>query len=149
MNKLDVALKLIKLLNERKRIDSRIVAEELDVSIRTAQRYLLDLSSLPCVVVDEKDHGYGLAADYKLREPLLKGHEERTKECLSGAKEAIEGELKVHEFVCVVCGHRQGAFVGVPLPSSPGSRDANARQALNRLASLMRNRLNGRKCGFP
>ncbi|HEY6838871.1 MAG TPA: HTH domain-containing protein [Geobacteraceae bacterium] len=148
MNKLDVALKLIKLLNERKRIDSRTVAEELGVSIRTAQRYLLDLSSLPCVVVDEEAHGYALASDYKLRDALLLGHEEKATTEFD-AEEILGGELRVHEFVCVVCGHRQGAFLGVPLPSSPGGRSPSARQALNRLAFFVRNRLKARKCGFP
>jgi predicted DNA-binding transcriptional regulator YafY len=33
------------------------VAEEFDVNIRTAQRYLLYLSDLPCVVVDEEKDG--------------------------------------------------------------------------------------------
>ena len=55
MNKpamMDWALRLLRLLNERKVLNSRIVAEEFDVNIRTAQRYLLYLSDLPCVVVD-------------------------------------------------------------------------------------------------
>jgi len=46
MNKLYTALSLIKLLNENKKIDSKKVSEELGVSIRTAQRYLLELSIL-------------------------------------------------------------------------------------------------------
>ncbi len=43
MNKpamMDWALRLLRLLNERKVLNSRIVAEEFDVNIRTAQRYL-------------------------------------------------------------------------------------------------------------
>ena len=63
MNKpamMDWALRLLRLLNERKVLNSRIVAEEFDVNIRTAQRYLLYLSDLPCVVVDEEQHTYSL-----------------------------------------------------------------------------------------
>lgn len=51
MNKtamMDRALQLLRLLNERKALHSRIVAEEFDVNIRPAQRYLLCLSDLPC-----------------------------------------------------------------------------------------------------
>ena len=51
MNKLDTALRLLRLLNERRCIDSRAVADELNVSMRTAQRYLLELSGLPCVIL--------------------------------------------------------------------------------------------------
>ena len=149
MNKLSVALKLIKLLNERKRIDSRTVSEELGVTLRTAQRYLLDLSSLPCVVVDEKNHSYGLSSDYKLRDALLAGREEKEHGGFGAVEETIEGALKAHEVVCLVCGHRQGAFAGLPLSSAPGGRGPGARQVLNRLAALLRTRLNGRKCGFP
>jgi predicted DNA-binding transcriptional regulator YafY len=57
MNKpamMDWALRLLRLLNEKKVLTSRVVAEEFDVNIRTAQRYLLYLSDLPCVVVDEE-----------------------------------------------------------------------------------------------
>ena len=74
MNKLHVALKLLQLLNDRKSINSRIVADEFNVSIRTAQRYLLELSGMPCVTVSEEgqDNHYGLAPDYKLKDPLLK-----------------------------------------------------------------------------
>jgi predicted DNA-binding transcriptional regulator YafY len=67
MNKpamMEYALHLLRLLNERKRITSRVVADEFDVDIRTAQRYLLHLSALPCVVVDEATHSYSLASDY-------------------------------------------------------------------------------------
>jgi hypothetical protein len=67
MNKpamMDWALRLLRLLNERKVLNSRIVAEEFDVNIRTAQRYLLYLSDLPCVVVDEEKHTYTLTSDY-------------------------------------------------------------------------------------
>jgi predicted DNA-binding transcriptional regulator YafY len=74
MNKLGTALRLIRLLNERKALDSRIVATELNVSLRTAQRYLLELSSLPCVIAYEKEHIYALSPDYHLKDALLHDH---------------------------------------------------------------------------
>ena len=72
MNKLGVSLKLIQLLNERTCIDSKTVANELNVSIRTAQRYLLELSALPCVITDEKNFHYCMASDYKIKEALVR-----------------------------------------------------------------------------
>ena len=74
MNKpamMDWALRLLRLLNERKVLNSRIVAEEFDVNIRTAQRYLLYLASLPCVVVDEEKHTYTLTSDYVITDKIL------------------------------------------------------------------------------
>jgi hypothetical protein len=71
MNKLNVALNLLKLLNERREIDSALVAGELNVSIRTAQRYLCDLSSLPCVSHDEQNHKFCIVPDYPLKKALL------------------------------------------------------------------------------
>jgi hypothetical protein len=74
MNKpamMDWALRLLRLLNERKVLNSRIVAEEFDVNIRTAQRYLLYLSDLPCVVVDEEKHTYSLTSDYVITDKIL------------------------------------------------------------------------------
>jgi len=47
------------------------VAEEFDVNIRTAQRYLLYLSDLPCVVVDEEKHTYTLTSDYVIADEIL------------------------------------------------------------------------------
>lgn len=68
---MDWALRLLRLLNERKVLTSRIVAEEFDVNIRTAQRYLLYLSALPCVVADEKKHTYSLTSDYVISDKIL------------------------------------------------------------------------------
>ena len=58
MSKLDVAIRLLQILNERKSINSRIIAEEFDVSLRTAQRYIKELSSLPCFVNHENGSSY-------------------------------------------------------------------------------------------
>src|SRR5512134_3840788 len=74
MNKpamMDWALRLLRLLNEKKVLTSRVVAEEFDVNIRTAQRYLLYLSDLPCVVVDEEKHTYTLTSDYVITDKIL------------------------------------------------------------------------------
>lgn len=68
---MDWALRLLRLLNERKVLNSRIVADEFEVNIRTAQRYLFFLATLPCVVVDEETHTYSLISDYVINEKIL------------------------------------------------------------------------------
>jgi predicted DNA-binding transcriptional regulator YafY len=78
MNKpamMDCALRLLRLLNERKVLTSATVAEEFDVSIRTAQRYLLYLGALPCVSVDEEKHTYSLVTDYVINDKIYKASE--------------------------------------------------------------------------
>lgn len=68
---MDWALRLLRLLNERKVLTSRVVAEEFGVNVRTAQRYLLYLSGLPCVVADEEKHTYTLTSDYVITDKIL------------------------------------------------------------------------------
>jgi len=68
---MDWALRLLRLLNEKKVLTSRVVAEEFNVTIRTAQRYLLYLSDLPCVVTDETRHTYTLTSDYLIDDKIL------------------------------------------------------------------------------
>lgn len=75
MNKLHIAIRLIQLLNENKKIDSKLVATRLDVSLRTAQRYLLDISAMPFVICDEEKSSYSLAGDYSLNDSLLNAAE--------------------------------------------------------------------------
>jgi len=101
MNKLHVALSLLKLLNERKYVNSAAVAAELNVSIRTAQRYLCDLSSLPCVSHDEQKHTFCLVPDYPLNKVLL--------DCKGAVKPApvwpaADETLLSHTVVCKLCG---------------------------------------------
>ena len=101
MNKLHVALSLLKLLNERKYVNSAVVAGELNVSIRTAQRYLCDLSSLPCVSHDEQKHTFCLVPDYPLNKVLL--------DCKGAVNAAptwpvTSGALSSHMVVCKLCG---------------------------------------------
>jgi hypothetical protein len=102
MNKLDVALKLLQLLNERKTVDSKTVAHELNVSIRTAQRYLVELSILPCVTTKQNEHSYTLNPDYRLNGALSNGTPPSATARLSKEKgaqpEGIPGAL------CLLCG---------------------------------------------
>ena len=60
MNKLYIALALLKMLSERNEINSKYVANELNISIRTAQRYLLELSILPFVTHNPERKSYSL-----------------------------------------------------------------------------------------
>ena len=71
MNKLEIAIKLLKLINERKIINSKIISDELNVSLRTAQRYLKELSTLPYIVNLDNKGNYELYPDYKLKEAVL------------------------------------------------------------------------------
>jgi predicted DNA-binding transcriptional regulator YafY len=103
MNKLDIALKLLRLLNERRCLDSRIVAGELNVSLRTAQRYLLELSGLPCVITDEKEHTYSLNSDYPLKDALLKGVDSDA--LRREIEKGVRAALALREITCSVCGN--------------------------------------------
>jgi predicted DNA-binding transcriptional regulator YafY len=75
MNKLHVAVRLFQLLNERRSITTKIVADELQVHVRTAQRYLNDISVLPCVVCDEEKHTYSLSPVYVINDSILNTQE--------------------------------------------------------------------------
>lgn len=139
MNKLDVALKLLRLLNERKTLDSRVVADELCVSLRTAQRYLLDLSSLPCVITDEKEHTYGLASDYSVKDALLKVHQ----------PENLRPEFQgVFKGMCAICPTVRNNSPELPCLSRNGVPRDN-RQKINQLVSLIRRKLKEKKRGLP
>ena len=144
MNKLHVALKLLQLLNDRKSINSRIVADEFNVSLRTAQRYLLELSGMPCVTVSEEgqDNHYGLAADYKLKGPLLKA--DKSEHVLYGLSRSHQGGPKINETICLMCGKSRGK----PFESRKLHGRDN-RQNINLLVSLIRKQLSKGKCGFP
>ena len=102
MNKLIVALNLLKLLNERKEIDSAVIAEELNVSIRTAQRYLCDLSMMPCVSYDELNHKYSIVEEYPLKKALLNCTAPVNSPPVIGSSEG--GALQLHDIVCKQCG---------------------------------------------
>jgi hypothetical protein len=105
MNKLDVAIRLIQMLNERKFINSNIIAEEFDVSLRTAQRYIKELSTLPCFVSHENSNCYELVPNYKFKEALLH----------SNIFDIIRNKLRYNncdctgdEVFCLVCGAVKG-----------------------------------------
>jgi predicted DNA-binding transcriptional regulator YafY len=102
MNKLEVAIKLLQIINERKVINSRIIADELNVNIRTAQRYLRDLSALPCIGNKNNNRDYELYPDYKFKEAVLN----------SSLCEIILNKLNknykssvTNEVFCLVCGY--------------------------------------------
>jgi predicted DNA-binding transcriptional regulator YafY len=76
MNKpamMDWALRLLRLLNERKVLTSRIVADEFGVNIRTAQRYLRHLAVLPCVSEGkgEMKNTYSLTTAHVMPDKIL------------------------------------------------------------------------------
>ncbi|MGD9807755.1 MAG: helix-turn-helix transcriptional regulator [Deferribacterales bacterium] len=91
MNKLYIALKLIKLLNENRYVTSSMVADELGVSLRTAQRYLSDMSYLPGVCYSDEKHHWYLTEHYGLQESYLKQDELAV---LSGLFDYAENILK-------------------------------------------------------
>jgi len=144
MNKLHVALKLLQLLNERKSINSRIVADEFNVSLRTAQRYLLDLSSMPCVIISEEgqDNHYGLAPDYKFKGPLLKADE--PEHVIYRVSRSHQGGLQLNDTICMMCGKSRGKLF-----ESPYMHGRDNRQYINRWVSIIRKQLSNGKCGFP
>jgi predicted DNA-binding transcriptional regulator YafY len=75
MNKLYVALNLIRLLNENRTVTSTLVAEDMGISLRTAQRYLQEMSYLPGVCYDDARHCWYMAEKYGLSESYLKQDE--------------------------------------------------------------------------
>jgi predicted DNA-binding transcriptional regulator YafY len=144
MNKLHVALKLLRLLNERKSINSKIVADEFNVSLRTAQRYLLELSSMPCVVVSEEgqDYHYGLSTDYKLKDPLLRANE--FEHVLVKLSRSHQEKLRLNDTICLMCGKSRGKLV-----ETPNMIGRDNRQNINLLVSIVKKQLANGKCHFP
>jgi hypothetical protein len=150
MNKLEVALKLLQLLNERKTIDSKTVAHELNVSIRTAQRYLVELSILPCVTTKQEEHSYTLNADYRLNAALRNGH---ASPALPAADKPAQQKQKpaqpesVGKTICLLCGGRgMTSKGGATMVAPPHSNNLTR---INRLAAIISKRLKSSKCPFP
>jgi hypothetical protein len=148
MNKLDVALKLIRLLNERRMIDSRIVADEFSVSLRTAQRYLLELSMLPCVIVDEKEHRYGLDPDYRLKEALL-AQPERMASFRQTRREVGSDDVKLRHVFCLMCGTARHCFPDLALALESKGMSGNNRQKIDQIVALIKRKLKGKRCTCP
>ncbi|BDV43765.1 hypothetical protein GURASL_26880 [Geotalea uraniireducens] len=149
MNKLDVALNLLQLLNERERLNSRLIAAELNVSLRTAQRYLLELSRLPCVIFDENDHSYRLNADYRLKSAITtngNSHHEANQQPL---QQTFNGRQPLNYYYCAVCGHKRKDFLAIPSLLARAGNHKNPQQAISQLAKIIRDRLSAKKCSFP
>lgn len=144
MNKLDVALKLLQLLNERRTIDSRVVAHELGVSLRTAQRYLMELSILPCV--SSKLHTYSLNAEYQLND-ALKGSKDSRNEIVEPRSFQ---KLDVAKTVCLICGNMRGNSDSITnMNFLLNDKNFTNVSKIDRLTALISKRLKQRRCSFP
>lgn len=147
MNKLDTALRLLRLLNERRCIDSRAVADELNVSIRTAQRYLLELSGLPCVITDEKEHTYCLNNSYPMKEAFHKRGD--PEQLIREFQKGFQAALTLKDVTCLACGEAKKNFLEPLLIPMRNGVPRDNRQKLNQIVSLVRRRLKSGTCGFP
>ena len=144
MNKLEVAVKLLQLVNERNTINSNIIAKELDVSLRTAQRYLRELSTLPCIVTQESNKDYVIYPDYKLKEALL-----NFSLCEIAFKK-LGGDYNastINEVLCLVCGKVRDKISNTLVKFD--DNDTELAEKLEQLASTIRETINARKCSFP
>lgn len=142
MNKLDVAIKLLRLLNERKELDSKAVAQELNVSLRTAQRYLMELSAMPCVANGRTNHSYRLNSGYELNKALIN---EPARDCDDDTeKEPDPSSVKT---VCLFCG--AGVNSCNAACWSLDSRPVSNKYRIDRLYAIIKRRLVGNKCSIP
>lgn len=144
MNKLDVAIRLLQLLNDRKSVNSKIIADELNVSLRTAQRYLLELSILPCVVNVDNNHTYSLDSNYKLSEALLNGNRTNHTEVHTVSSKVTS----TNQMVCLVCGQKRKLNTTAPWACS-GNNIFLSNQAIDRLATIIKKKLEGNRGKFP
>ena len=141
MNKLEVALKLLQLLNERKAVDSKTVAHEFNVSLRTAQRYLMELSMLPCV--RGNGHSYCLVPDYQLNQAIKRPGNDTLK------KIHLVNKLELDKHVCERCGKSRGFLDMVDLNHFSPVRNVSNLVKVDRLTALITKRLLARRCSFP
>lgn len=142
MNKLDIALKLIQLLNERNSINSKSVADLLNVSLRTAQRYLFELSKMPYVITDEneKDFKYYLNSSYKFKKALGKTSYNNNKQ----KNHKYNSVINIKYILIFMCSNGKYSF---ELPLS-AVRDGNKLQNFNKLVYIIKKRLTQLKCTF-
>lgn len=75
MNKLSVAVKLLHMLTTNKEINSKMVQNEFEISLRTAQRHLLELADLPFVQKNDERNSYSLIDGYKIKKGILENAE--------------------------------------------------------------------------
>lgn len=92
MNKLNVALGLFRLLSENREINARMVANHFEVSKRTAQRYLEEISYLPFIHRDEQTYTYFLTDKVSFSDSLLKSAEVSFLTALLGYAKTVMGE---------------------------------------------------------
>jgi len=143
LNKINVAVSLLQLLNERKKISSKLVSSELNVGIRTAQRYLVELSRMPCVIYDEVDRSYSLNPDYKLSEVLVNGQNHIADYISTNIKAADS-----NQFMCLYCGGNRN--YSNRMGSSCNNKNLfSNKNMLDKLISTIKKSLNGKKCSFP
>lgn len=153
MNKLNVAIKLLQLLNDRKFIDTKIVANELNVSLRTAQRYLLELSTLPCVLFDDKNRSYSLDATNKMNKVLLNGADKKTDSGnglnmneipvgginkKSSANNALNMNINsFNKMMCLICRNNRMSFSKAP-PSCQNNSILSNNHVMNKIVSIIK-----------
>lgn len=150
MNKLDVAIRLLQLLNDRRSINSKIVADELNVSLRTAQRYLSELSVLPCVINLNNNHTYTLDPHYKISDALLNVTLSNHTKMQPHSSPAG----KTNQVVCLICGQtRKISNDLIGLCSGNNATSSNnaflSSNAIDKLVSIIRKKLEGKKCSYP
>ncbi len=145
MNKLQVAVKLLQLLNERTYIDSKIVADELNVSLRTAQRYLVDLSYMPCVTNVDNSHRYALTPDYKIKGVIL----DAAAFADAGTRKDVDKEIGgIGGSLCLACGEARNYFGNRSIfDTSKGI--ISKKYEMDKLAQMIKSRLAAKKCSFP
>ena len=144
MNKLDVALRLLQILNERKFINSNVIAEEFDVSLRTAQRYIKELSILPCFVSSEDSNCYEIVPNYKIKEALLH----------SSVCDILRGKLKYtntdctgSEVLCLVCGAVKGKICENIFVFDDA--DIDNKHKFDQIVMIIRDILREHRCSLP
>lgn len=140
MDKLNIALKLIQLLNERKSITSKTVAQELNVSLRTAQRYLAELSMLPCVMNLNNNHTYAINSEYKLSEVISNGG---IIEKNHGANPNHSNLKTISSGTCLLCATPKTGGL-----NTHAFNNANNLTLINRLVSIIEKKLKLKKCSY-
>ncbi len=144
MNKLETAVKLLQILNERKVINSKVISKELNVSLRTAQRYLRELAALPCVINGTNNTDYEICADYKLKEALLNSS---LCELVANKLVANLEPSSMNEVFCLLCGGTRDKLAHSLFVFKSDSPDLT--EKLNQLVSSIRDMLSSRQCTFP